>query len=259
MTSKRQPVSDMKKAELQQELDGWDVIYSSSDTVPELRSAVNQVRKDHLCKVPTEQDTTKGLSGMKRDDLIKKCRELEIPMGSNITNGTMIKLIKQHIALNSTPNGSDVYNIGRHQGMTYRQVRTSYSQYCDWVRKEVEESGDSCHWELQRFSRYLSRPLSPEPVPMTPTVKKERVTEMTLKVEVNELKQQIKDLDQRLRQTNKRGTSSTDSMGVDQTNDTNEEVANVLRAIMQRLENLELREMSRSDTSTWSEVKVQKD
>jgi len=245
----------MKKAELQQELDDWNIIYSSKDTVPELRSAVMQSRKDRDIKVPKEPGASHGLSGLKKMELQEMCRERGIPVGPHHTNGMLINLIKQHMSLTSTPKGTDVYNIGRYQGMTYRQVRTTFSDYCAWVKTTHEESGGSCHWELQRFYRYLNRALSPEPVPMTPTVKKERHPDPTLRVEMAELKNQINDLDQRLRQTNKRGSSSESTMGVDQTNDTSEEVANVLRAIMQRLENLELRENARSDTSSWSEVK----
>ena len=246
-------VSDMRKAELQQELDGWEVIYSSNDTVKELRSMVSHVRKE---KMPKTEDDLTGLSGLKRDELHAKCKELMVPFTTNDTCGVLIYKIKQHIASTSEPKGTDVYGIGRHQGMTYRQIRTQYSEYSTWVNTTMSECGGSCHWELKRFHRYLNRDLSPESVPLTPTVKKEKDD---LKSEVADLKNQIKVFDQRLRQENKGGTgsSSSDAMGVDQSNQPNDGMDKVLKAILQRLENLEMRENSKSESDSWSEVKEQ--
>jgi hypothetical protein len=254
-------VSNMKKNELQQELDEWEVIYSSTDTVKELRSILTKTRQDKvLTKSPTETDPIAGLASLKRTELVQKCKELTITLTGNETCGSMITLIKKHFALTSEPNGNDVYNIGRYQGMTYRQIRTQYLEYSEWVKTTLRESGDSCHWELKRFGRYLNRALSPEPTPLTPMVKKERTTNPTLKVEIQELKEQVKDLDQRLRQnTAKRGSASTDPMGIDQSNALTDGTDHVLRAILQRLENLETRDLQSNGSASWTEVKEPKD
>jgi hypothetical protein len=254
-------VSEMKKIELQQELDEWEVVYSSTDTVKELRSTLTKTRKDKvLTKSPTETDPTSGLANLKKPELVQKCKELHIALTGNETCASMITMVKNHYALTSEPNGNDVYNIGRYQGMTYRQIRTQYLEYSEWVKTTLRESGDSCHWELKRFGRYLNRALSPEPIPLTPMVKKEKTTNPTLKVEVQELKDQIKDLDQRLRRNiGKRGSASTDPMGVDQSNTPTDETDNVLRAILQRLENLETRDSQSSGSTSWTEVKEPKD
>ena len=110
-TVKLQSVSDMKKVELQQELDEWNIIYSSKDTVPELRSAVMQSRKDRDIQTPKEPGPSHGLSGLKKMELQEMCRERGIPVGPHHTNGMLINLIKQHMSLTSTPKGTDVYNI----------------------------------------------------------------------------------------------------------------------------------------------------
>ena len=91
-------------------------------------------------------------------------------------------------------------------------------------------------------------------------VKKEKSTNPNLKVEAQELKNQIKDLDQRLRRnTAKRGSASTDPMGIDQSNVPTDETDNVLRAILQRLENLETRDSQSTGSTSWTEVKEPKD
>ena len=226
----------MIKEELQQELDEWEVVYSSSDTVKALRSTLAQVRKERA-PPSKEPDQTQGLSGLNKSQLIARCKALNIQLTGNEVNGVLIQRIKAQVAPTSEPKGSDVFNIGKHQGKTYRQIRTVYLDYCVWAETTLSESGDSCHWELKRFGRYLSRPLSPEPIPLTPKespkVKKEQSKDPrseALQAEVLEMRTQIKDLDQRLRQTaNKRGSSSTDPMGLDEANQTTDGVEPVLR------------------------------
>jgi len=199
-------ISKMIKEELQQELDEWEVVYSSSDTVKELRSTLAQVRKERA-PPSKEPDQTQGLSGLNKSQLIARCKALNIQLTGNEVNGVLIQRIKAQVASTSEPKGSDVFNIGKHQGKTYRHIRTVYSEYCAWAETTLSESGDSCHWELKRFGRYMSRPLSPEPIPLSPKespkVKKEQSKDSkteALQAEVLEMRTQIKDLDQRLRQ-----------------------------------------------------------
>jgi galactitol-specific phosphotransferase system IIB component len=86
-TSKLQSVSDMKKAELQQELNEWNIIYSSKDTVPELHSAVTHSRKERDIQTSKEPGPSHGLSGMTKMEFQQMCRERGIPVGSHHTNG----------------------------------------------------------------------------------------------------------------------------------------------------------------------------
>ena len=74
-------VSEMKKIELQQELDEWEVVYSSTDTVKELRSTLAKTRKDKIpTKSPTETDPTSGLANLKRTELVQECKDCTYPL-----------------------------------------------------------------------------------------------------------------------------------------------------------------------------------
>jgi hypothetical protein len=229
-----------------------DIVYSSSDTVKELKTLVNQARASQP-KAMTEKQFPANLSSITKAELLTRCGTYGIKTNPNSTCGELILKIKQHTSLTSEVKGTDVYGIGKHQGSTYRHIRTQYLEYCEWAKTTVEECGDSCHWELRRFTRYLSRPLSPEPIPMTPKVKKETTD---LPSEIQEMRKQIQDLQERQRMGNKRGsaTSSTE-MQIDTDAANMESLEAVLRTIMQRLDNLEIATATKEEPKSPSDKK----
>ena len=244
-------ISTMRKEEIKAELDSHGVVYSSKDTVEELKVLLTKIRAQTA--TPKEPDDTTGLTSLKKEELIQKCRDYGIPFTDNAVRGDLIQKIKKHSSLTSEPKGTDIFNIGRHQGLMYRTIRVQYSEHCEWAKTTVRESGDSCRWELARFVRYLNRDLSPEP--RTPPVSTTRAKkeDPVIKQEVEELKVQMKEINEKVRSANKRGSSSSsNTMEVD--NNALTGIEAMLKNIMQRLENLEMRDASQSDGS-WSMAK----
>jgi hypothetical protein len=252
-------ISTMRKEELQEELDSRSIIYSSRDTVEELRAAVTHARKS--LPGSEKKDDPQRLTTLKREDLMKKCQDLGIQITPHTLRGEMIYRIKKHIALTSEVKGSDTYNIGQHQGLMYRTIRTQHSDYCEWVKETVKESQGSCHWELERFARYLNRSLSPAPTgreaePKTSRVKKEQ--NPTTKQELDELRGLVRNLDERVRSSNKRESQATSSssMAIDSSGIPPESLETILKTIMQRLESLEMKETKTEQSEeSWSLTK----
>jgi hypothetical protein len=255
-SSSLKAVSTMKRDELRAELDQRSIMYSSKDTVEELRAHVSQLcQKEKDSQSSEDQEDPMGLTSLKRADLVKKCEEYGVPITSNTTRGEMIYRIKKHLSLTSEPKGEDIFGICQHQGLTYRTIRTQYSDYCQWATTTAAESGGSCHWELARFVRYLNRPLSPVTTGHTRAQAKARATQGVNPTEIEDLKKTVQSLEEKIRVAGKRATDSAGSstMNIDQTNQIPEGIDAVLRSILQRLENLEVREtQSTQSDSSWS-------
>jgi hypothetical protein len=76
------------------------------------------------------------------------------------------------------------------------------------------------------------------------------VSQEVMRKEMNELKAQVKHL---MESPKKRGASgSTDAMPVDQSNQVNAEMTHVLKAIVQRMENLELAVNPAMSEASWT-------
>jgi len=254
-------LSSMKKDELRVELEELGAVYSSRDTVEELRALLKDARSKTAAGVKKAPDGTTGLGNLSKTELQAKCNELGITLTNNMTKGQLSLKVKDAIWANQTPVGSDLLSIGKHKDLMYRTIGREYPDYCEWAMDTVAE-GDS-HPELKRFVKYLRLPESPvmttRPIPQMPekfSLKTETgsvassVSQEVMRKELNELKAQVKHLTE---SPKKRGASgSTDAMPVDQSNQVNAEMAHVLKAIMQRLENLELAVNPAMSEASWT-------
>ena len=118
-------ISTMRKEEIKTELDSHGVVYSSKDIVEELKVLLTTIRAQTA--TPKEPDDTTGLTSLKKEELVQKCRGYGIPFTDNAVRGDSIQKIKKHLSLTSEPKGTDIFNIGRRQGLMYRTIRAQYS------------------------------------------------------------------------------------------------------------------------------------
>ena len=127
-------------------------------TAEELRVAYCDIRnKIHNRKV-TERIT--GLTRMRADELVAKCRELGLTYQSS--NGRydsrdlMIVNIRKHLASDIMPLDDDIVSFGKCKNLQYKTVRDEFPDYCDWVLKTVEERGLETSQDLRRLAKYLN-------------------------------------------------------------------------------------------------------
>jgi hypothetical protein len=125
-------LSSMKKDEMRVELEELGAVYSSRDTVEELRALLKDARSKTAAGAKKAPDGTTGLGNLSKTELQARCTELGITFTNNMTKGQLSLKVKDAIWANQTPAGSDLLSIGKHKDLMYRTIRREYPDYCKW-------------------------------------------------------------------------------------------------------------------------------
>lgn len=167
-------IYSMKKMELIEELDSYGINFSSKDTIPELAVRLQAARAKLNVKTKKEvkeenTDPTKGLAGLKKEELQNRMKDLGFPFTEHTTRNQMIAKIKGHFTSQEEGKDEDTLMFGKHSAWTYKHVRETNPQYVKWATDLVEDPQEDPHPLLVRFVRYCQNykpPAAKVPVPM---------------------------------------------------------------------------------------------
>ena len=172
-------ISAMKKDEIRKELEEYDVMFSSKDTVPELAAMLREAREMRKIKTSKKEskdsedaDPLKGISALTKAELRVLADDAGIPWTEHTTRDSLIVKLKTKSLASSTSKDTDLVNIGKHADRTYIYMKTHEPEYCNWVRETCEEEGARPHPRLLKFYRYIRE----NPVPRTPPVSTARAS-----------------------------------------------------------------------------------
>lgn len=125
------PISEMKKAELQSELDLLEVAFHTKATVEELRSLLKEARG------PKVKDPMSGSSSKTLPELQVWATELGLET-KDMRKGDLLRMIREHFE--GQPGlPMTCITFGRHKGKSYEEVRSTDHQYLDWCRMTLQE------------------------------------------------------------------------------------------------------------------------
>ncbi|CAK0903376.1 unnamed protein product, partial [Prorocentrum cordatum] len=151
MPTSRSAVQGLYKADVLHLLQELGLPCSPAWGVDELK----QVLKEHMFpkdETPV-QVAMKGLSSMKKSQLLAKAEEVGAHVTQGMTNPSLKLSIRKAILMKHTPEPTDYMGFGKHGAMTYQQVRSQYPSYAAWCQKEANQESS---WELARFASWLN-------------------------------------------------------------------------------------------------------
>ncbi|CAK0829393.1 unnamed protein product, partial [Prorocentrum cordatum] len=151
MPTSRSAVQGLYKAEVLHLLQELGLPCSPAWGVDELK----QVLKEHMFpkdETPVQM-AMKGLSSMKKSQLLAKAEEAGAHVTQGMTNPSLKLSIRKAILMKHTPEPTDYLGFGKHGAMTCQQVRSQYPSYASWCQKEANQESS---WELARFALWLN-------------------------------------------------------------------------------------------------------
>ncbi|CAK9111736.1 Copia protein [Durusdinium trenchii] len=130
----------MNKPELTSTLVAMGIPVRPEWTVPELRSILSEQKE----KPSTSE--LKGLSSLKLDQLIKRCKDLNIKIPEKPTRGLLMRMIRDGVP----PTETEVVPFGRYRGYRFSEVPMSY---LDWAIDECHNNENHSP-DLARLARW---------------------------------------------------------------------------------------------------------
>ena len=130
----------MNKPELTSTLVAMGIPVRPEWTVPELRSILSEQKE----KPSTSE--LKGLSSLKLDQLIQRCKDLNIKIPEKPTRGLLMRMIRDGVP----PTETEVVPFGRYRGYRFSEVPMSY---LDWAIDECHNSENHSP-DLARLARW---------------------------------------------------------------------------------------------------------
>ncbi|CAK0871003.1 unnamed protein product, partial [Prorocentrum cordatum] len=151
MPAFRSAVQGLYQAEVLHLLQELGLPRSPAWGVDELKQAL----KEHMFPVNETpvQMAMKGLSSMKKSQLLAKAEEVGAHVTQGMTNPSLKLSIRKAILMKRTPEPTDYLGFGKHGAMTYQQVRSQYPSYAAWCQKGANQESS---WELARFASWLN-------------------------------------------------------------------------------------------------------
>ncbi|CAK0870312.1 unnamed protein product [Prorocentrum cordatum] len=116
---------------------------------------LKQVLKEHVFpkdETPA-QVAMKGLSSMKKSQLLAKAEEVGAHVTQGMANPSLKLSIRKAILMKHTPGPTDYMGFGKHGAVTYQQVQSQCPSYASWCQKEANKESS---WELARFVSWLN-------------------------------------------------------------------------------------------------------
>lgn len=244
------PVSGMKKTELREELDRLGVEYSSKDNVPILSELLKESRAKGGVRSKADlrrDDETRGLTGLNKQALLERAEAMGLRQTPNMTRNFLITAITTAILDRQVPTGEDILNIGKHQGCMYQTLRDTQPGYLNWVRECVADG--TAHPEFRRLVRWLDLKVAACTAERPPDRQTNAVWVPKAKSEPRHLlPAQPKAASAKPSDSTEQASGSkrsppveTPTMTVDASNRPEDSTHQLLKSLMQRMENMEHR------------------
>ncbi|CAK0836529.1 unnamed protein product [Prorocentrum cordatum] len=137
----RREVHHLHKAEAVELIRELGLPFSPAWSVDELRHTIKETLFPKA--ESASQNALKGVSTMKKPELVQKAEEIGAHLTPNMTNA----------AMKTKPEATDIMGFGKHRTLTYRQVWIQCPSYAEWAKKETSTESS---WELTRFVSWLN-------------------------------------------------------------------------------------------------------
>ena len=248
-----EPISSMKRGQLEEELMSHGIMFAKNQLVPELRTMLTETRAAKGIARPRANATRcliAPLSGLNKAQLLARAKLSTPEVDPTWTAGKLQTVIRTAEFAALTPHPVDRLSFGKYQGQSYYQTRKDDPSYCDWC---LEQEATNTNPEFNHFIRYLKGPEGSDPTwihiggstasssrtgPPKAQVKEEQDLELArLKQELNEMKQEL-----RAQSQVKRGAKEeTAAMPVEPaaSSETLTEIVSFCRSMATRLDSLE--------------------
>ena len=149
----RSGVQGLHKAEAVRVIEELGLPFSPAWNADELKQIIeeNLFPKNETAA----QRAMKGISSMKKEQLIAKAAEVGAHTTPGMTNASLKLSIRQAVLMKSTPEPTDFMGFGKYSSLTYQEVLSQYPSHAEWVQKEAKDNTGSS-WELVRFALWLN-------------------------------------------------------------------------------------------------------
>jgi hypothetical protein len=141
-------LSKMRKDELSDLLRSLGEEPHPQWTVPEIRSRIRE-----LTEIEKEEDhPLKGMTSMRKDELVKLAEELKLVLNPSDTKGAIMRKLRLQVEMNTPPKPTDIVGFGRHANLEYVALATEVPSYLDWVIQTHKDG--SLEPRLNRLARW---------------------------------------------------------------------------------------------------------
>ena len=140
----------MKKQELVEELEQYEVLFSSTDTVGELRQLLKEVRSE---TTPKQDNPAQGLTALKKQELLEKGLQMGLSVTPDLNRSQLISNIREHLSLSASFDSREKLNFGKYKEMTMEEIYSRFPEYAAWAQDNAGPG--SCH-ALKRFVNYVN-------------------------------------------------------------------------------------------------------
>ena len=162
------PISTLKKQEVMDELDSYEVIYHEKDLLPSLKEQLKAARQAKgLVQTKVENPST-SISTLTRSQLLERCMEVDLDVPQTATKGTLCTMLKEHYMILEPLQWGEKLGFSRHRHLTMGQIVKDEPGFIDWAK---ENCTPTSHWGLKRFVKWidaLEEPSAPHMAPPVP-------------------------------------------------------------------------------------------
>lgn len=139
----------MKKQELVEELEQYEVLFSSTDTVGELRQLLKEVRAETR---PKMDNPAQGLTALKKQDLLEKAANMGLQVSETLNRSQLIATIREHLELSAAFDSQATVRFGKYKMLSVEEVYQNHPEYVAWVQDNVTPA--SCY-AMKRLNAYV--------------------------------------------------------------------------------------------------------
>lgn len=150
MPASKAALLSMNKAELLAELQELGRSKKDSWSVQDLRDLLKEERGQK------EQETSvfNNIDKKTQDELLQLCLNMHLKVNEEMSKAELLVTLRSFVVNEST--GQLIMSIGKHKGMTFKDIWEEDPDYLLWAKKEVEKSNHS-HLMLQALAAWTQR------------------------------------------------------------------------------------------------------
>ena len=104
-----------------------------------------------------EVDIPKGMTTMKKEDLLEEMRKRGLSAGQHETRASMMRKIRADAEALHGGTAETLMGFGKHAALRYAEVKEKHPDYVKWATEVVKEEGVGTNVKLRKFVRWLTK------------------------------------------------------------------------------------------------------
>ena len=126
------------------------VSWTSEEIKSRIKEILDLLEEEEGNKLP------KGMTGMKKADLQRECRERYINFTEHETRGSMMRKIREQVEVEKGGKSGSIMGFGKFADLTYEEVAENHPAYVKWACETVKEEGFATSAGLRKFVMWVN-------------------------------------------------------------------------------------------------------